>query len=68
MLRRSLGGAATVAAEARANRHHFCPTDNALYRDNGKENENYYSIFGLYRDDGKESGTFHIMIVYNIGL
>ena len=24
-----------------------------LYRDNGKENGNYFSILGLYRDTGK---------------
>ena len=26
-----------------------------LYRVNGKENENYYSLVGLYRDNGKEN-------------
>ena len=26
-----------------------------LYRDNVKENGNYYSIYGLYKDDGKEN-------------
>ena len=25
------------------------------YRDNGKENGNYYSILGLYRDNGKDN-------------
>ena len=36
-----------------------------LYRDNGKENGNYYSILGLYqgilglyRDNGKENGNY----------
>ena len=24
-----------------------------FFRDNGKENGNYYSILGLYRDNGK---------------
>ena len=28
-------------------------TASGIHRDNGKENENYYSILGLYRDDGK---------------
>ena len=25
------------------------------YRDNGKENGNYYSILGFYKDNGKEN-------------
>ena len=29
------------------------------YRDNGKENGNYYSILGLYRDNGKENGNYY---------
>ena len=29
----------------------------ALYRSNGKENRNYYSISGLYRGDGQDNGT-----------
>ena len=28
-----------------------------LYRDNGKENGNYYSILGLYRGNAKEMET-----------
>ena len=31
-----------------------------LYRDNGKENGNYYSILGLYRDNGKENGNYYL--------
>ena len=30
-----------------------------LYRDNGKENGNYYSRLGLYRDNGKENGNYY---------
>ena len=30
-----------------------------LYRDNGKENGNYYSILGAYRDNGKENGSYY---------
>ena len=30
-----------------------------LYRDNGKENGNYYNILGLYRDNGKENGNYY---------
>ena len=29
-----------------------------LYRDNGKENGNYY--LGLYRDNGKENGNYYL--------
>ena len=29
-----------------------------LYRDNGKEHGNYYSILGLYRDNQKENGNY----------
>ena len=29
-----------------------------LYRDNGKENGNYYSILGLFWDTGKENGNY----------
>ena len=29
-----------------------------LYKDNGKENGNYYSILGLYKDNGKENGNY----------
>ena len=28
-----------------------------LYRDNGKQSGNYYSILGLYWDNGKENGN-----------
>ena len=28
------------------------PNPTGLYKDNGKENGNYYSILGLYRDNG----------------
>ena len=34
-----------------------------LYRDNGKENGNYYSILGLYRDNGKENGNYYNEII-----
>ena len=33
-----------------------------LYRDNGKENGNYYNIYiyiGLYRNNGKENGKYN---------
>ena len=34
-----------------------------LYRDNGKENQSYYSIIGrilgLYRDNENENGNYH---------
>ena len=30
-----------------------------VYRDNGKENGNYYSTMGLYRDNGKENGNYY---------
>ena len=34
----------------------------AIYRDNGKENGNYYSIIGdigaIFRDNGKEHGNY----------
>ena len=30
-----------------------------LYRDNGKENGNFYGILGLYRDNGKENGNYY---------
>ena len=40
-----------------------------LYRDNGKENGNYYiaqkynySVLGLYRDNGKENGNHYITL------
>ena len=29
-----------------------------LYRDNGEENGNYYSILGLYRGNGEENGNY----------
>ena len=29
--------------------------DVGVYRDNGREKGNYYSILGLYRDDGTEN-------------
>ena len=39
-----------------------------LYRDNGKENGNYYSIMGyilgLYGDNGKENGSYYSIMVY----
>ena len=42
------------------------------YRDNGKENGNYYSIIGhileLYRDNGKENGNYYGIIGYILGL
>ena len=28
-----------------------------VYRDNGKENGNYYSRLGVYWDNGKENGN-----------
>ena len=34
-----------------------------LYRDNGKENGNYYlgfRVLGLYRDNGKENGSYYL--------
>ena len=42
------------------------PAEMGLYRDNGKENGNYYNelsritgyILGLYRDNGKENGNY----------
>ena len=40
-----------------------------LYRENGKENGNYYIIIGLYREifglyweNGKENGNYYIII------
>ena len=39
-----------------------------LYRDNGQENGNYYSVLGLYRDNGKENGSYYIIIGYILGL
>ena len=30
-----------------------------VYRDNGKENGNYYSRLGLYGDNGKENGNYY---------
>ena len=39
-----------------------------LYRDNGKENGNYYTIIGytmgLYRDNGKENGNYGLALEY----
>ena len=39
-----------------------------LYRDHGKENENYYIrigyMLGLYRDNEKENGNFYIGMEY----
>ena len=29
-----------------------------VYRDDGKESGNYYSILGLYWDNGKENGNY----------
>ena len=49
-----------------------------LYRDNGKENGNYYNrlfwnhkvyigdILGLYRENGKENGNYHITGLYRV--
>ena len=31
-----------------------------LYRDNGKENGNYYNILEFYRDNGKENGSYYL--------
>ena len=31
-----------------------------LYRDNGKENGNCYSVLGFYRDNGKENGNDYL--------
>ena len=34
-----------------------------LYRDNGKENGNYYidfRVWGLYRNNGKENGNYYL--------
>ena len=31
-----------------------------LYWDSGKENKNYYRIWGLYRDYGKEHGGYFL--------
>ena len=41
-----------------------------LYRDNGKENGNYYIVYWgyigvlevLYRDHGKQNGNYHIVL------
>ena len=33
-----------------------------LYWDNGKQNGNYYSIFGLYGDNGKENGNYYSIL------
>ena len=46
--------------------------DWGLYRDNGKENGNYYNtigyILGLYGDNGKENGNYYNTIGYILGL
>ena len=39
-----------------------------LYRDNGKENGNYYIILGLYKDNGKENGNYYVIIGYVLGI
>ena len=33
-----------------------------LYRDDGKENGNYYSILGAYWDNGKENGNYYSIL------
>ena len=33
-----------------------------LYRDNGKDNGNYYGILGLYMDDGKDNGNYYSIL------
>ena len=38
------------------------------YRDNGKENGNYYNILGLYRDNGKENGNYHTTLWWYFSL
>ena len=46
-----------------------------LYRDNGKENGNYYNglyriywdDIGLYMDNEKENGNYHIIMGYILG-
>ena len=38
-----------------------------LYRDNGKENGNYYSILGSYRDNGKLNGNYYSIMGYALG-
>ena len=46
--------------------------DYSSYRDNGKENVNYYDvirvILGLYRDNGKEDGNYYNVIGVILGL
>ena len=34
-----------------------------LFRDNGKDNGNYYSFLGLHRDNGKENGSYYNSIL-----
>ena len=36
--------------------------EHGLYRNNGKENGNYYSVLGLYRDNGEENGNYYSML------
>ena len=31
-----------------------------IYRDNGNENGNYYSILGIYWDNGRENGNYYL--------
>ena len=38
-----------------------------VYRDNGKENGNYYSILRFKRDIGNEKGSYHRIMEY-VGL
>ena len=35
-----------------------------VYRDNGKEDGNYYSILRFQRDIGNENGNYHRMMEY----
>ena len=43
-----------------------------FYKDNGKENGNYYgimgSIWGFYRDNGKENGNYYSIMGFIWGL
>ena len=36
--------------------------DIGLYRDDEKQNGNYYSILGLYRDNGKDNGNCYTIM------
>ena len=44
-----------------------------LYRDNGKENGNYYNglyrgYMGVYRDNGKENGNYYSILGVYMGI